>query len=75
MKMEFRGHFQPESPASGGQTTNAIPTGSGMLKFKSVVGNQVVEYAALLDYGGTHIVGGYLSQNPDDRGNFWLSRF
>ena len=64
VKMEFRGHFQPESPASGGQTTNAIPTEGGMLKFKSVVGNQVVEYAALLDHGGTHIVGALYLTKP-----------
>ena len=75
VKMEFTGHLQPESPTSGGQTNNAIPAGGGMLKFKGVVGNQVVEYAALLDDGGTNIVGGYLSRNPDDRGNFWLNRF
>ncbi len=49
VKMDFMGHFQPKSPTSGGQTTNAIPTGGGMLKFKSVVGDQVVEYAALVD--------------------------
>jgi hypothetical protein len=75
VRMDFMGHFRPESPTSGGQTTNSIPTGGGMLKFKSVVGNQVVEYPALIDERGTNIVGGYLSRNPDDSGYFWLSRF
>jgi hypothetical protein len=73
--MEFTGHFQPDSPTSGGQTTDLIPTTGGMLKFKSVVGNQSVEYVALLDDVGTSIVGGYLSRYPDDLGHFWLSRF
>ena len=75
VKMDFIGHFRPESPTSGGQTTNSLPLGGGMLKFKSVVGNQVVEYAALIDERGTNIVGGYLSRNPEDIGNFSLNRF
>jgi hypothetical protein len=75
VRMDFVGRFQPESPTTGGQTTNAIPTGGGMLKFKGVVGNQVVEYAALMDDGGRTIVGGYLSRDPDDIGHFWLSLF
>jgi hypothetical protein len=36
VRMDFTGHFRPESLSSGGQTTNAIPSGSGMLKFKAV---------------------------------------
>ncbi len=75
VRMDFMGHFRPESPVSGGQTSNAIPSGGGMLKFKSVVGNQVVEYAALVDEHATNIVGGYLSRDPDDRGHFWLRHF
>lgn len=75
VKMDFTGHFQPDSTTSGGQTTNPIPSGGGMLKFKGVVGDQVVEYAALLDDGGTNLVGCYLSRNPDDRGHFWLRRY
>jgi hypothetical protein len=75
VRMDFMGHFRPESPTSGGQSTNPIPTGGGMLKFKGIVGNQVVEYAALIDGAGRNIVGGYLSQDPDDRGSFWLSLF
>ena len=75
VKMDFMGHFRPESPTSGAQTTNAIPSGGGMLEFKSVVGNQVVEYASLIDERGSNIVGGYLSRNPDDNGTFSLSHF
>jgi hypothetical protein len=75
VRMDFAGQFRPESPASGGRTTSAIPSGGRMLMFKGIVGNQVVEYAALVDDVGRNIVGGYLSQDPDDRGNFWLSRF
>jgi hypothetical protein len=36
------------------------------------VGNQVVEYAALLDDGRTVIVGSYLSREPDDYGHVWV---
>jgi hypothetical protein len=58
VRMDFLGHFRPESPTSRGQTTSAIPSGGGMLKFKGVVGNQVVEYVALIDDDGRNIVGG-----------------
>jgi hypothetical protein len=75
VRMDFMGHFRPDSPTSGGQTNNSIPSGGGMLKFKSVMGNQVVEYAALLDERVTNIVGGYLSRDPDDSGHFWLTHF
>ena len=75
VRMDFMGHFRPESPTAGGHTTSAIPTGGGILTIKSVVGNQVVEYAALLDERGANIVGGYLSRNPDDSGHLWLKRF
>jgi hypothetical protein len=75
VRMDFTGHFQPNSPASGGQTTNHIPGGSGMLKFKGFAGRQVVEYAAILDELRTFIVGSYLSTMPDDYGHFWLSRY
>ncbi|AGA28553.1 hypothetical protein [Singulisphaera acidiphila] len=74
VRMDFTGHFRPETPSSGGQTTNAIPSGSGMMKFKAIVGNQVVEYAALLDDSRTSVVGGYLSRAPDDFGHFTLTR-
>ena len=70
VKMDFTGHFRPESPTSGGQTTNSIPSGGGKLKFKSVVGNQVVEYAALIDERVTSVVGGYLSQTPTTAATF-----
>jgi hypothetical protein len=75
VRMDFIGHFRPGSPSSGGQTTNSIPTGGGMLKFKGVVGNQVVEYVALIDEHGTNIVGGCLSRDPDDNGHFSLRHF
>jgi hypothetical protein len=39
------------------------------------VGNQSIEYVALLDDVGTSIVGGYVSRDPDDLGHFWLRRF
>ena len=45
------------------------------MKFKGIVGSQVVEYAALMDESGRNIVVGSLSRNPDDCGNFWLSLF
>jgi hypothetical protein len=73
--MEFNGHLGADSPTTGGRTSNAIPSGGGMLKFKGSVGNQDVEYAALLDEYRTTIVGGYLSRNPDDFGHFGLSRY
>jgi hypothetical protein len=72
VRMDFTGHFRPESPASGGQTTNTIPSGGGTLKFKGIVGKQVVEYTALLDDSRSVIVGSYLSRWPDDYGHFWL---
>jgi hypothetical protein len=75
VSMDFTGHFRPESPASGGQTTNAIPSGGGILKFKGIVGNQVVEYAALFDDSRTVIFGSYLSRSPDDYGHFQLSLY
>jgi hypothetical protein len=75
VRIDFMGHFRPESPTSGGRTTKPIPTGGGMLKFKGVVGNQFVEYAALIDELGTNIVGGYPSRDPDDSGHFWLRHY
>jgi hypothetical protein len=72
VRMDFTGHFEPGSPSSGGQTTNAIPSGGGIMKFKGKAGNQVVEYAALLDDARSVLVGSYLSRGPDDYGHFWL---
>ena len=71
VKMDFKGRFTPDNPSSSGQNSNEIPgAGGGMLKFKGVAGNQVVEYAALINPRQTRIVGGYLSKSPDDYGSF-----
>jgi hypothetical protein len=75
VRMDFKGQFQSRSATSGGRTTNDIPFEGGLLKLKGVVGNQVVEYAALLNDGRSQIVGGYLSQNPDDYGWFSIKRY
>jgi hypothetical protein len=74
VKMDFQGLFNPESPASAGRTTNPVPGGGGgKLKFKGTVGNQVVEYVALIDESHTRIVGGYLSKSPNDFGYFSIT--
>jgi hypothetical protein len=70
VKMDFTGHFDPDAPGSAGQSTNTIPSGGGKLKFKGVIGNQVVEYVALINASRSQIVGGYLSQLPNDYGCF-----
>jgi hypothetical protein len=70
VKMDFTGHFSPDTPMSTGQSANEIPGVGGKLKFKGVIGNQVVEYVALLDPTRTRIVGGYLSSSPYDYGHF-----
>lgn len=70
VRMNFTGYFSPDTPASAGQSTNTIPSGGGKLKFKGVVGNQVVEYVAVIDRSRTRIIGGYLSQSPNDYGFF-----
>ena len=70
----LHGPFPPGSPASGGQTTNAIPAG-GFLKFKGVAGRQEVDYAALLDDSRSIIIGSYLSRWPDDYGHFEIDRY
>ena len=71
--MDFTGHFSPDAPVSGGQSTNKIPGGGGVFKFKGVAGSQVVEYVALIDPSRTRIVGGYLSRSPDDSGSFAIT--
>ena len=73
VKMSFQGHFSPDSPASAGRSTNTIPGGGGKLKFKGTVGNQVVEYVAIIDESRTRIVGGYLSRSPSDLGCFSIT--
>jgi hypothetical protein len=72
-KMDFQGLFNPDSPTSGGRSTNTIPGGGGKLKFKGAVGNQVVEYVAIIDESRTRIVGGYLSSSPYDSGYFHIT--
>jgi hypothetical protein len=75
VRMDFTGHFSPDSPMSAGQSTNKIPSErpvGGKLKFKGTIGNQVVEYAATIDDARTQIVGGYLSQSPYDQGYFHI---
>jgi hypothetical protein len=73
VRMEFTGHFSPDDPASAGKSKNDIP-GGGKLKFKGVVGSQVVDYAALIGEDRRVVTGGYLSKSPDDYGAFWLER-
>ena len=73
VKMDFQGHFSPDSPASAGRSGNTIPSGGGKLKFKGTAGNQVVEYVAIIDESRTRIVGGYLSRSPYDFGYFTIS--
>ncbi len=73
VRMEFTGHFSPDEPASAGKSTNEIP-GGGKLKFKGIIGKQVVNYAALIGDGRRVVTGGYLSQSPDDFGTFWVER-
>jgi hypothetical protein len=84
VKMEFSGQFTPGSPASGGRSRNRIPGVvyedvkkgpiPGMLKLRGVAGEQVVEYAAIIDETGTLITGGYLSEMPYDYGHFRIVR-
>jgi hypothetical protein len=74
VKMDFQGHFSPDSPASAGHSTNTIPGGGGKLKFKGTAGNQVVEYVAIIDESRTRIVGGYLSTSPYDIGYFHIKK-
>ena len=73
VRMDFSARFSPNSPAAAGRTENAIPTGGGFLKFKAIMGNQVVEYSALVDGSQRSIAGGYLSASPNDLGTFHIS--
>ncbi|QVL32222.1 hypothetical protein KIH39_25870 [Telmatocola sphagniphila] len=76
VKMEFQGHFSPDSPTSAGISTNKINNGGsgGKMKFKGVAGNQIVEYVALISKHRTLIVGGYISSLPHDYGYFEISK-
>jgi hypothetical protein len=75
VKIDFTGHFSPDSPVSDGESTNSIPGGGGKLKFKGVAGKQVVEYVAMIDSTHTRIVGGYLSDSPYDYGFFRIKYY
>jgi hypothetical protein len=73
VKMDFVGHFSPDDPASAGRSTNRIPGGGGKLKFKSTIGNQTVEYVAIINEHQNRVVGSYLSKSPHDIGYFAIS--
>jgi hypothetical protein len=72
VKMDFVGHFSPDNPATAGKSTNRIPGGGGKMKFKAMLGDQVVDYVAIIDDSRTRIAGSYLSQSPYDYGFFWI---
>ena len=73
VRMEFTGHFTPDGASSAGKSTNKIP-GGGKMKFKGILGDQVVDYAALIDDYRILVTGGYLSHEPDDYGSFWIEK-
>jgi len=86
VKMNFGGHFSPESSSSSGDTTvppgytavsynGKIPHKGGRLTFKATAGRQTVEYVALMDESGTRIVGAYFSRSPNDYGHIWLKYY
>ena len=72
VKMDFVGNFSPDTPATAGKSTNRIPGGGGKLKFKATLGDQVVDYVAIIDESHTRIAGSYQSQAPYDYGFFWI---
>ena len=74
VKMDFGGRYSPGASTSGGQSTSPIPAG-GVLKFKGMAGNQVVEYSGLVDPSRSRIVGGYLSREPYDYGHFFIKYY
>jgi hypothetical protein len=74
IKMDFEGHFSPDNASSSGNSTNRIP-GSGKMKFKATLGNQIVDYVAIIDNGHTRIMGSYQSQSPYDYGFFWIQYY
>lgn len=74
VKMAFDGKFTPDSPITAGRSTNTIDHGGGgKMSFKGTVGDQVVEYSALISPNRTRIVGGYFSYSPPDAGSFWIT--
>ncbi|MGA2064988.1 MAG: hypothetical protein ABSG86_08465 [Thermoguttaceae bacterium] len=76
VKMDFVGHFSPDGAASAGKSTNRIPGGGGgKLKFKATLGDQAVDYVAIIDESRTRIAGSYLSKSPYDYGFFWIKYY
>jgi hypothetical protein len=74
VKMVFGGKFTPDSSISAGRSTNTIEHGGGgKMSFKGTVGDQVVEYSALINRDRSRIVGGYFSSSPPDAGSFWIT--
>jgi hypothetical protein len=69
VKMDFTGNLSTDSSTSGGQTSKPIP---GKLSFKGKIGDQTVDYVAIVNENRTRIVGGYLSRQPNDYGVFWI---
>ncbi len=45
------------------------------MKFKAVLGDQVVDYVAIIDESRTRIAGSYQSQAPYDYGFFWIKYY
>lgn len=67
--MEFTGHLSTASSSSGGHTERPVP---GKLSFKGGVGNQTIDYIAIVDDQRRQIGGSYLSHAPNDHGVFWI---
>jgi len=67
--MDFTGRLSTGSSSAGGQTEAPIP---GKLSFKGMIGNQTIDYVAIVDDGRQRIAGSYLSRNPNDHGLFSL---
>jgi hypothetical protein len=77
VKMDFTGYFSPDTSSSSGMSTLPSPARNkgGELKFKGLSGDQIVDYVALINQNHNLIVGGYLSQSPDDYGSFDISSY
>lgn len=75
VRMDFRGRFDPATHSSDGNTTNRIDNGDkggGKFTFKATVGNQTVDYVAIMNDRRTAIDGGFVSDRPADHGVFWI---
>jgi hypothetical protein len=75
VRMEFTGYFNPDASSSSGTSTVPSSKKGGELKFKGLAGDQIVDYVALIDGDHRLIVGGYLSQTPDDYGSFQIRSY